>query len=62
MPHCPDLEPAIANTACMEFRASAGWRFDEASDEMVSRGRSALVAIRYPATALEARVPAQAIA
>jgi hypothetical protein len=64
MLNCPDLDPAIANAAYMEFRASAGWLFDETSEEMLARGRYALAAIEElrPATALEARVAAQAIA
>src|ERR1700722_2118428 len=64
MLNCPDLDPAIANAAYMEFRASAGWLFDETTEEMSSRGRYALAAIEdlRPATALEARVAAQAIA
>src|SRR5580658_9498402 len=64
MLNCPDLDPAIANAAYIEFRASAGWLFDEASEEMFARGRYALAAIEdlRPATALEARVAAQAIA
>jgi hypothetical protein len=64
MLNCPDLDPAIANAAYMEFRASAAWLFDETTEEMSSRGRYALAAIEdlRPATALEARVAAQAIA
>jgi hypothetical protein len=64
MLNCPDLDPAIANAAYMEFRASAGWLFDETSEEMFARGRYALAAIEdlRPATALEARMAAQAIA
>src|SRR3984957_18058535 len=64
MLNCPDLHPAIANAAYMEFRASAAWLFDETSEAMSSRGRYALAAIEdlRPATALEARVAAQAIA
>src|ERR1700689_4032731 len=64
MLNCPDLDPAIANAAYMEFRASAGWLFDETSEEMFARGRYALAASEdlRPATALEARVAAQAIA
>jgi hypothetical protein len=64
MLNCPELDPAIANAAYMEFRASAGWLFDETSREMVARGRYALAAIEdlRPATALEARMAAQAIA
>jgi hypothetical protein len=64
MLNCPDLDPALANAAYMEFRASTGWLFDDTSDEMVARGRYAIAAIEdlRPATALEARVAAQAIA
>jgi hypothetical protein len=64
MLNCPGLDPAIANAAYMEFRASAAWLFDETSPELSSRGRYALAAIEdlRPATALEARVAAQAIA
>src|SRR5580658_6726102 len=64
MLNCPDLDPAIANAAYIEFRASAGWLFDETSREMVARGRYALAAIEdlRPATALEARMAAQAVA
>jgi hypothetical protein len=64
MLNCPDLDPAIANAAYMEFRACAGWLFDDASEEMRARRRYALEAIEElrPATALEARVAGQAIA
>jgi hypothetical protein len=64
MLNCPDLDPAIANAAYMEFRACAGWLFDETSEEMRARRRYALEAIEElrPATALEARVAGQAIA
>lgn len=64
MLNCPALDPAIANAAYIEFRASAAWLFDDTSEETSSRGRYALPAIEdlRPATALEARVAAQAIA
>jgi hypothetical protein len=45
MLNCPDLDPAIANAAFMEFRASAAWLFDETSPEMLARGRYALATI-----------------
>jgi hypothetical protein len=64
MLNCPDLDPDIAGAAYMEFRASVAWLFDDTSDETRLRGRLALEAIQElrPATALEARLAAQAIA
>jgi hypothetical protein len=64
MLNCPDLDPAIAGAAYMEFRASVAWLFDDASDETRLRGRLALDAIEElrPATALEARLAAQTVA
>jgi hypothetical protein len=64
MLNCPDLDPDIAGAAYMEFRACVAWLFDDASDETRLRGRLALEAIEElrPATALEARLAAQAVA
>jgi hypothetical protein len=64
MLNCPDLDPAIAGAAYMEFRACVAWLFDDTSDEARLRRRLALEAIQElrPATALEARLAAQAVA
>ena len=60
----PSLDPAIANAAYIEFRAATAWLFGDTSPETAARGRYALAAIEdlRPATALEARIAAQAIA